>query len=408
MTFVALKETDPALDLIEQACELGATVAKAELQKLVAAKKYGAAAESHMDTLLSLAFSLLHHLDAKAGDATVLRFIGALSDGTSFAKELAPLCLRHLTLIFNMLGDTSPLRADTFVATLSFAVSSGQAALLAPRLRHVDAYMVEWAAAPLAQRCNIYLLISQVHGAVAAASTASTTKAAASSLQHSFACQYLTEIGDDDAALATKALPTAFATAVHAVTHSSPRAGECDMLLQLSAVKLLASSGGDSGASKKAHQLLTIFASGGVAEFNAFVGDAANKAFVDGLDGVDATTLLHRLRALILSGMGLDCGERTFAQIKDALALDDDEGVENCVVDAITSGHLDAKIDEIRCVVKFSRGTQRQLTNDTWKVVSNKLSAWQANVGKTLATLDQTAIGSLDDFGDDGMGGDMM
>lgn len=78
-------------------------------------------------------------------------------------------------------------------------------------------------------------------------------------------------------------------------------------------------------------------------------------------------------------------------ELKEPLAARSIEDVENFVIDAVSTGIIDAKIDHSKSSVDISRVSYRCLDANTWKDMDERLAMWRDSINNVLAVHDQHA-----------------
>lgn len=119
---------------------------------------------------------------------------------------------------------------------------------------------------------------------------------------------------------------------------------------------------------------------------------AANPKLLPSLN-LSADAVMTKMRLLSLAALGAeaDAGEVPYATIKATLQLQEGE-VEGWVVKAIGVKLLEAKMDQLREVVVFSRCTQRVFADAQWQELRAKLSAWKENLGGVCSMVQHTRL----------------
>jgi translation initiation factor 3 subunit M len=136
--------------------------------------------------------------------------------------------------------------------------------------------------------------------------------------------------------------------------------------------------------------LLGTMLTGKLADLTALT--AANPKLLQSLNlSVDAVMTKMRLLSLAALGAEADAGEVPYATIKATLQLQEGE-VEGWVVKAIGLKLLEAKMDQLREVVVFSRCTQRVFADAQWLELRAKLSAWKENLGGICSMVQHTRL----------------
>lgn len=67
-----------------------------------------------------------------------------------------------------------------------------------------------------------------------------------------------------------------------------------------------------------------------------------------------------------------------------------EEEVETWVVQAISRGLIDARMDQASKTVTVAKAVQREFTVEQWPALQRKLKAWKDNVGGLLGTVESS------------------
>lgn len=156
-----------------------------------------------------------------------------------------------------------------------------------------------------------------------------------------------------------------------------------DTLLELDSVKRFEKLDGDC---KLLFQLICIFVRDDLAVFMDF--KAANEQLLVKY-GIDATVAQNKMRLLTFASLGIDSPDLTYEMIATALQISEDE-VEDWVIRAISSGLVDAKINQLKSSVAIYRSTQRMFTREEWQPLSERINIWKQNIGDLLTSLQET------------------
>lgn len=315
-----------------------------------------------VDTVFNLAFALIDQLALEDTAELVPSFVDALTRTNSHAR----LMLKLLNTLFNVLDQATLKRHVVFAALLRYALDNGQQATLAGQFRHLDAWLKQW---PVTreERAEILFLAFNV---------ARLNRAGKE--EQELMLKYFRALEGADAAALSKARPYAAAAALAAIKGNA--ASECDMLLGLAAVAQLE---GDKEHADT-HALLRVVAHGQVADYEAF---AASKAGFLGEAGVDGERLASKMRTLTLCTLGKGGRVLSYDELGEALRVKGDGAVEEAVIEAVVSGHVDAKIDQARRSVHVQRATMRTNEQGQWKELLQKLDSWHGSVGSVLTTV---------------------
>ena len=94
----------------------------------------------------------------------------------------------------------------------------------------------------------------------------------------------------------------------------------------------------------------------------------------------------ENLRLLSLSLLASEYEEIPYAEVGATLQVPQGE-VEAWVVEAITAGLVEARMDQQQEVVMVTRATHRHCARGDWAKLQEKLHSWRHNVEGLLATL---------------------
>lgn len=166
-----------------------------------------------------------------------------------------------------------------------------------------------------------------------------------------------------------------------------PKLYRFDTLLELDAVLRFESQRGDQ---KLLFELINIFVRDDLAVFTEF--RAQNEALLVKYK-IDAAVAEDKMRLLTFASLGIDSPDLTYQMIASALQISEDQ-VEEWVIRAISSGLVDAKINQLKSSVAIYRSTQRMFTREEWQPLSERINIWKENIGELLASLRETRINS--------------
>ncbi len=165
------------------------------------------------------------------------------------------------------------------------------------------------------------------------------------------------------------------------LTIGSPELFRCDELAQLQVVQQLK----DDAELGSLHRMLQIMASETYAEYLTFAADAKAKAVLE-KHGLAADDLARKMRLLTLVSLGHADKELTYAAIASALHVAVDE-VETWVMDAIASGLITAKMDQVRELVAVSMCAERDFGQKQWERLHGSLVDWRDSIQSLLTVL---------------------
>jgi len=155
-----------------------------------------------------------------------------------------------------------------------------------------------------------------------------------------------------------------------------------DALLELLPVKRL------EKANPAAFKLLNVFVSGTLEDFHSFSAAELEQFKAAGLDEVESVS---KIRHLTLATLGSQSNQVPYATAAQALKVDASE-VEAYVVNAISEGIIDARLDQLHRQINIARTIQRQFSRAQWVQLHDTLQAWKTNVRAILTSVE--SVGS--------------
>ena len=165
------------------------------------------------------------------------------------------------------------------------------------------------------------------------------------------------------------------------ITIRSPELFRCDELSQLGVVQQLE---GDANF-KPLYRLLQIMARETYAEFLTFAAESASKSFMKEHD-LPHDALSNKMRLLTLVSLGHASKELSYQEIATALQVSVKD-VEVWVMQAIGSGLITAKMDQVREVVAVSMCAERDFGKQQWERLHASLVDWRDSVTTLLEVL---------------------
>jgi len=274
---------------------------------------------------------------------------------TEKASEKAPMKLKVITNLYNLLKTGDPSQQVVLVAIIRFAAASNQISLLMPYFNDIDSWLSGLQVDKIKQR-EIYLLIAD-----------SLSALGKSHESQKFLMKLLCSYDGEDASVLSEARELAARGAAQAVRFPllSFTQGQGQSLLRLDVVAQLEKE----QQYKALHKLLCIFSSEKLDEFEEFIkkNDILEKY---DLNKEECTA---NMRLLSLASLATEHEEIPYHVIADTLKIEP-EHVEDWVVRAINAGLLEAKMDQLNQVVMISRCTQRQFGKEQWAELGSKLN----------------------------------
>ena len=139
------------------------------------------------------------------------------------------------------------------------------------------------------------------------------------------------------------------------------------------------------------HGLLKIFQEGKLSDYDAFLKGNGGEDVVLSRWGLDAAICRRNMRILSLCSLATEHEEIPYLSIANTLEIDatNTMQVEAQVIAAVSSGLLQAKMDQLCQKVLVERCVVRKFDMPQWKTLQERLRVWKENVGSILKALDQ-------------------
>lgn len=120
-----------------------------------------------------------------------------------------------------------------------------------------------------------------------------------------------------------------------------------------------------------------------------------DKASVFGTYGIDEESSVKNICLLSLVSLAGEHEEIPYSAVASTLNISEDE-VEQWVIRAVSSGLMEAKMDQLRKVVLVERCAVRQFGMTEWTALKVRLDKWKTNVGGVLDALKKSGAVSAD------------
>lgn len=134
------------------------------------------------------------------------------------------------------------------------------------------------------------------------------------------------------------------------------------------------------------YSLLEIFQQGKLEDFQSFTRDVDLSAY-----NINKEDAVRNMRLLSLCSLATEYEQIPYGAIATTLQVDKAD-VEFWVIDAVSSGLLTAKMDQLQGVVLVERCAVRRFGIEQWKILQTRLNAWSKNVKGVLDGLKQSQI----------------
>ena len=160
-------------------------------------------------------------------------------------------------------------------------------------------------------------------------------------------------------------------------------------ILSLSAIQSLSKS------DPPLYDLLKIFMEGKLQDYRDFTS-MPDKASVFTTYDLSEQECMKNMCLLSLVSLAGEHEEIPYSAIASTLSVNEDE-VEQWVIKAVSSGLMEAKMDQLRKVVLVERCAARQFGMKEWTALKSRLDTWKVNVKSVLDSLEKSgAVGLVE------------
>jgi len=135
------------------------------------------------------------------------------------------------------------------------------------------------------------------------------------------------------------------------------------------------------------YDLLKIIMEGRLQDYRDFTA-MPDKMTVFGTFGLNEEECMKNMCLLSLVSLAGEHEEIPYSAIASTLNIDEND-VERWVIRAVSSGLMEAKMDQLRSVVLVERCAVRQFGKKEWSALKARLDKWKANVKGVLDALDK-------------------
>jgi translation initiation factor 3 subunit M len=141
---------------------------------------------------------------------------------------------------------------------------------------------------------------------------------------------------------------------------------------------------------KPLFDLLSIFQQGKLEDFQSF--QKTNSATLE-KHSISLPNATRNMRLLSLCSLATEHEEIPYDAIASTLQIESSD-VESWVIDAVSSGLLSAKMDQLEKVVLVERCVVRMFGIEQWKILQKRIDVWKKNVKDVLDGLKSSQIGA--------------
>jgi translation initiation factor 3 subunit M len=303
-----------------------------------------------IEAVINSVISLLLLLPEEVLKPKIDEFCEQVVNDATDAHKLV-LCLKILTGFFHALSENSSLRYPVYMSMLKCAKSTSHLQMVDTDLSSLRSWRSFWKLTDPQWQSLLRLL----HETLVQCKEGSLAGKTMYELLSSYSGDKADEARDDSIMCVAAEL-------------KNPNVYLFDHLLNLKPVQNLKGT--------KVYELLEIFVSGGLVEFQQF--EKSNTQFFTD-NAFDLTELNRKIRLLTFATIALECKEIEFAVLGEKLQISNDE-IEEFVIEAIRSKVIKAKIDQLNDKVIVTSVTQRTFTTNEWKQLHATLLQWKSNI----------------------------
>ena len=359
-----------------------------------------------MDEAVS-AFSLLTvYLDRVGDDAVAKELCGELCKAvaTAGSEEVDGKGEKQVAMIaalFNLRTD-----ANEKVKLLTNIVNLADVASLSPgepkgvsaladmlEVSHLKASCALWGTVDNVELRELYAAVSKGMDRVLASlevnkeddKTKDRKVKAAKEQKQTYMLMFL-ETYKEESQLDKEATSTALEASIYAIRNPISLFSSYRQILTLPAVSSLSKS------QPALYDLLKIFMEGKIQDYRDFTA-MPDKNTVFGQFGLDEEECRMNMCLLSLVSLAGEHEEIPYSAVASTLSVQESE-VEQWVIRAVSSGLMEAKMDQLRKVVLVERCAVRQFGMKEWTALKVRLDTWKANVSGVLEALKKSgAVG---------------
>jgi translation initiation factor 3 subunit M len=133
------------------------------------------------------------------------------------------------------------------------------------------------------------------------------------------------------------------------------------------------------------YKLLEIYTKSGYTELKTFQSNKTHQTFLNN-SGINLDEITYKIRLLTLNSLAKKQSLISYDQIAKALEISEDD-VEFYVIDATSSGILEARIDQLNQTIIIRYSPSRQFDKQQWLSLNEKLDKWKDNISHLLTVL---------------------
>ncbi|KAK3593943.1 hypothetical protein CHS0354_011554 [Potamilus streckersoni] len=366
-TFIEIGVSEQTLELRSYLKELGAEISvensndfDTDLMHVVEASDVcwkEIATDAEVEMTLNGILSLLLMVPADQSQEPITLFCQKVAKMPKGDKR-ASLRLKILSNLFYGLEETNPLRADVYCSLLRVAKEADLTQMVVSDLDQIKKWIAQWDIGALKIQ-NTYRML---HDSLVEANMSEQATKVMIELLGTYTEENASQARDD----AHRCIVTCL---------RDPNTFLLDHLLSLKPVKFL--------EGESIHDLLTIFVSGKLSEYQQFY--KSNKDFIASL-GLSHEENLRKMRLLTFMQLAENKKEIDYTTIQREMDIAEDQ-VEDFIIDVLRTKTVQAKIDQMQKKVLISSTTHRTFGRQQWQLLHQYLVKWQTNLSMVHSNL---------------------
>lgn len=276
-------------------------------------------------------------------------------------------------------------RLSVLRALLSFARTYGKVSLLESFLADVDQFSTALkGAAPKSKRETLLAVYDALHD-----------YGESKALEQRYLVKYLQTFDPESEHAAIDSGVQSLACTAISACIGNVLAADGRLLLNLAAVRSLASSGGPKA---QLYTLLGIFNNGLLPDYIAFQAEHPAVLAQFEVDHAQAVRSMRLLSLCTACNRAKD-GQITYEEAGKTMGLEGEEGlaekVEEWVLNAIKTGLVDVKMCQQSQKITVFSSTQRNFQPEQWKEMHKKVTRWKTQINKLLVTVQNIKANQL-------------
>jgi len=158
-----------------------------------------------------------------------------------------------------------------------------------------------------------------------------------------------------------------------------------DALLEIPAVEAFKDSlDTEAGA---AYRIAYLLCFGSLAEFRTEITNDAIRRYMES-KGLTLDFLTSRMTGMVIASLAEDNPKLSYQEVAQAIDAKSDEDVEFAVVEAATSGIIEAHLNQQNKTIRFDSVKPRAFSSSRWRLLDAKLNEWKRAITQAVFDAD--------------------